>query len=93
MKNKPFLQCIDSYIYSIRNASGWFRNQAGDAVILPLKELLRDVRTRWDSTFYMLTNFIDMRLVSHGVCYFYLIVSHDFITSGNRYLLKESTLS
>lgn len=82
MKNKPFIQCIDSYVLFIGNENGWFKNQAGETKILPIKQLLRDVRTRWDSTFYMLRDFIDMRLVSVWY-FFYLIVSQNSDPSGN----------
>ena len=68
--------------YLIGNANGWFKDNAGQVVVLATKELLRDVRTRWDSTFIMLRHFIDMRAVSvSGI--FYVIVSHNFDISGN----------
>ena len=45
------------------NSSGLFVFQNKPVYIKP-KELLRDVRTWWDSTFQMITRCIDMRLVS-----------------------------
>ena len=51
-------------VNSIGNGAGWFKDSTGESIILPVKQLLRDVATRWDSTFQMLKNFIDMRPVS-----------------------------
>jgi hypothetical protein len=44
------------------NANGFFVNK-GKTVEVVEKQLLRDVRTRWDSTYMMIRRCIDMRLV------------------------------
>lgn len=36
------------------NLQEWFKNPAAEIVKVPETQLLRDVRTRWDSTFYMI---------------------------------------
>jgi hypothetical protein len=36
------------------NIKGWFKSPAGEAQQVPKLELLRDVRTRWDSTYTMI---------------------------------------
>jgi hypothetical protein len=86
-------QCItniDSYILFIGNTSGWFKDQAGNTVILSIgKQLLPDVRTRRDSTFYMLRNFIDMRLVSVWYYFIYLIVLKKLIHQAIDSFLKS----
>lgn len=50
------------------NTKGWFNqgqppNQ--QIVKVPSRQLLRDVRTRWDSVFYMLSRLREMRPVRH----------------------------
>ena len=53
----------NTYKLTIGNDHGWFK--VGDKVItIPHKQLLRDVRTRWDSTYLMLKRFIEMRPVN-----------------------------
>ena len=61
----------------IGNGVGWFKDKDGKATILPVKQLLRDIKTRWDSTFQMLKNFIDMRPVSVDISFivYFLIIS------------------
>jgi hypothetical protein len=44
------------------NENGWFLNK-GKAVHVVPRQLLRDVRTRWDSTYQMIKRCIEMRLV------------------------------
>jgi hypothetical protein len=47
------------------NKSGWFRDPRTSAVIkVPDLELLRDVKTRWDSTFAMIERLMRLRPVS-----------------------------
>ena len=43
---------------------GWFEDASGSTIVLPEKELICDVKTRWGSTYQMLTTIIDMRPVS-----------------------------
>ena len=48
------------------NANGWFASKGkgkGKAIEVVVKQLLRDVRTRWDSTYMMIRRCIEMRLV------------------------------
>ena len=44
------------------NAKGWFK-EGGNIVKLKRLQLLRDVRTRWDSVYYMLNRLREMRQV------------------------------
>ena len=44
------------------NLQQWFRSPAGEVVQLPEAQLLRDVKTRWDSIFYMLNRLLALRL-------------------------------
>lgn len=46
------------------NEKGWFHRPSGDVIKVPEKELIRDVSTRWDSTFYMINRLRVMRPVS-----------------------------
>jgi hypothetical protein len=57
----------------IGNDNGWFKVN-GKVITMPHKQLLRDVRTRWDSTYLMLRRFIEMRPV-FSYYIFYLINS------------------
>lgn len=45
------------------NANGWFQNK-GKVVQLKELQLLRYVRTRWDSCFHMLSRLLELRPVS-----------------------------
>ena len=58
-------QCRDAFAGWIEtgNKSGLFVQQ-GKPVHIQSRQLLRDVRTRWDSTYNMLHRCIEMRLVS-----------------------------
>lgn len=44
------------------NLQQWFRSPAGEVVQLPEAQLLRDVKTRWDSIFYMLNRLLALPL-------------------------------
>lgn len=46
------------------NAEGWFRDRSGAVIKVPERELIRDVPTRWDSTFFMMNRLRVMRPVS-----------------------------
>ena len=49
-----------------RNTKGWFRAGIPPVVIkLPLHQLLRNVKTRWDTIFFMIRRLREMRPVSH----------------------------
>jgi hypothetical protein len=50
------------------NEKNWFKIK-GNAIKLPHKEFLRDVRTRWDSTYQMIKRCIEMR----PVCSYYFL--------------------
>ncbi|KAF9230025.1 hypothetical protein BU15DRAFT_9624, partial [Melanogaster broomeanus] len=43
------------------NERGWFRDPSGTTIKVPEQELLRDVVTRWDSTFFMINRLRVMR--------------------------------
>ena len=44
------------------NLQQWFRSPAGEVVQLPEAQLLQDVKTWWDSIFYMLNRLLALRL-------------------------------
>ena len=44
------------------NLQQWFKSPAGEVVQLPEAQLLRDVKTRWDSIFYMLNHLLALHL-------------------------------
>ena len=44
------------------NLQQWFKSPAGEVVQLPEAQLLRDVKTRWDSIYYMLNRLLALRL-------------------------------
>ena len=50
------------------NHSGWFRSHDNEAIVLPDLELLRDVKTRWDSVYCMIERLLVLLLVSVYMC-------------------------
>jgi hypothetical protein len=46
------------------NHSGWFRSHDNEVIELPDMELLRDVKTRWDSVYCMIERLLVLRPVS-----------------------------
>jgi hypothetical protein len=58
-RKQEFTRVIDQ-----GNESGWFKSADGEVVVIPHLELLRDVRTRWDSVFYMIERLLALRQVS-----------------------------
>ncbi|KAF9222904.1 hypothetical protein BS17DRAFT_818233 [Gyrodon lividus] len=50
------------------NKQEWFVNDTGDIVKLPVVQLLRDVRTHWDSTYYMINR---MRALWQAIDFFF----------------------
>ena len=46
------------------NQYGWWKDGQGQAMLIKQKQLLRDVRTRWDSTYQMLVRVREPRQVS-----------------------------
>lgn len=46
------------------NKSGWFRGVDSSVVVVPNLEPLRDVKTRWDSTYAMIERLVRLRPVS-----------------------------
>jgi hypothetical protein len=46
------------------NHSGWFRSHNNEVIELPDLELLRDVKTRWDSVYCMIERLLVLRPVS-----------------------------
>jgi hypothetical protein len=57
------------------NAKGWFVID-GDVVEVPHLQLLRDVKTRWDSIFLMIKRFIELQPVSSNSCGLRVALSH-----------------
>lgn len=49
-----------------------------DAISLPVLELLRDVRTRWDSVYYMMRRLRELRPVCHLYTLRFLYLTHTF---------------
>ena len=47
------------------NSKGWFKNGEGKTVQIRSLQLLRDVRTRWDSVYHMLNRLRELRPVRH----------------------------
>jgi hypothetical protein len=47
------------------NANKWFRDSDGVTTKVKPLQLLRDVSTRWDSVFYMISRLHELRPVSH----------------------------
>jgi hypothetical protein len=60
----------DAFMSWIRsgNGGGWFISKGNPVQIIP-RQLLRDVRTRWDSTYQMIKRCIEMRLVCFRVLF------------------------
>jgi hypothetical protein len=58
--------CRDNFMDTVKtgNIKGWFKSPAGEAQQVPELELLRDVRTRWDSTYMMINHLCAL----HPVC-------------------------
>ena len=46
------------------NQYGWWKDGEGKSIIINPRQLLRDVRTRWDSTYQMLVRVRELRQVS-----------------------------
>jgi hypothetical protein len=46
------------------NQYGWWKDAQGSAISIQPKQLLRDVKTRWDSTYQMLVRLREFRQVS-----------------------------
>ena len=68
-RKQGFMQVIDQ-----GNESGWFKSADGEVVMIPHLELLRDVRTRWDSVFYMIERLLALRPVSvHPFCLVHIV--------------------
>jgi len=68
------------------NDKEWFKNEKGETIQIPNLELLRDVRTRWDSLYKMISRFRDLRQVSEKFHYHSLVltmqqVSDHFLSS------------
>src|SRR5712692_1367927 len=51
-------------VISTGNDSGWFRSYNNEVIKLPDLELLRNVKTRWDSVYHMIERLLELRLVS-----------------------------
>ena len=47
------------------NQMNWFTDDDGDTMQLPILELLRDVKSHWDSIYYMINHLRTLRQVSH----------------------------
>ena len=43
----------------------WFTDEEGQSIQLPILELLHDVRTHWDSIYYMINRLRTLRQVCH----------------------------
>lgn len=47
------------------NQYGWWKDGEGNPMVIKQRQLLRDVRTRWDSTYQMLVRVRELRQVGH----------------------------
>lgn len=67
----------DDFVDTVKtgNIKGWFKGVMGDAVQVPELELLRDVKTRWDSTYAMINRLRALRLV-RDLCRYSVYGSH-----------------
>ena len=73
------------------NYSGWFKSDDDEVIEVPDLELLRDVKTRWDSVYCMIERLLILRPVSvHTVCNVWIsfsFISLKFYTrTGHRLL-------
>ncbi|KIK10528.1 hypothetical protein PISMIDRAFT_124290, partial [Pisolithus microcarpus 441] len=59
------------------NDKGWFVDEGNNPVTLPVVELLRDVRMRWDSVYCMINR---LRTLKQALDYFFLAAPHRDIT-------------
>ncbi|KIK19821.1 hypothetical protein PISMIDRAFT_43191, partial [Pisolithus microcarpus 441] len=55
------------------NDKGWFVDEGNNPVTLPVVELLRDVRTHWDSVYCMINR---LRTLKQALDYFFLAAPH-----------------
>ena len=69
------------------NRSGWFRSDDNKVIDLPDRELLRDVKTRWDSVYRMIERMLVLRPVSVHMCEH--IVKFDTRTGHRPFLQYE----
>lgn len=82
------------------NSKNWFKGPTGDAEQVPELELLRDVKTRWDSTYAMLNRLRALHLVCNIICVGIILTSilnrkaiNYFLTLPNQKELEEYVLS
>ena len=74
-----------------RNLQQWFKSPAGTVVQIPEVQLLRDVKTRWDSIFYMLNRLLALHLAIE--CFLSLLAQKDLahfkMTDMEWFVLQE----
>lgn len=89
----------DEFTDTIRtgNLKNWFKNTTGSVQQVPELELLRDVKTRWDSTYAMINRLRALRLVCTITDVFLLLITlqgvNYFLALPNQKELEEYTLS
>jgi hypothetical protein len=79
------------------NEKGWFMaGQPPEVVKLPHLQLLRDVKTRWDSVFQMIRRLRLLQPVSHSVyrevliqCFYFQAIDHFFAMPINKDIAKH----
>ena len=73
------------------NLQQWFKSPSGTVIQIPEVQLLRDVRTRWDSIFYMLNQLLALRLAIE--CFLSLPAQKDLVgfkmTDMEWFVLQE----
>ena len=73
------------------NLQQWFKSPAGTVVQIPEVQLLRDVKTRWDSIFYMLNRLLALHLAIE--CFLSLLAQKDLanfkMTDMEWFVLQE----
>lgn len=70
-------QCHDAFCEVIKdgNVKGWFKVNS-QRVNIPIKELLHDVATRWDSVYDMLHHLRELQLVSYTTTSLYHLLTN-----------------
>ena len=75
------------HVINTGNRSGWFRSHDNKVIELPNLELLRDVKTQWDSVYRMIERLLVLRPVSVHMCEH--IVKFDTRTGHRPFLQYE----
>ena len=77
------------------NQMSWFTNEEGEPIQLPILELLHDVKTRWDSIYYMINRLRILRQVfyMYAVCCPFLILTPRPLTFSSKLQQTRTSLT